>query len=131
MRMNPARLCLVKMNMKWEQGLQSLVLAKPKVALASLGKDGVHRYVDALAEFHMPMNKDDRIYLLLTAPNGNYYFFNYKKGILHTFSSNDAFNTEMREMKDSARQIQVKKGEAYELQLTTEDLVRNFRRRME
>ena len=125
----PATFVLGEMQMTWNSNLQSFVTSSEKVALNSMGRQGIHRYVKALVEFRMPSNKDDRLYLILTADSGHYYYFNYKKGILHVCSNNEDFNKEVAEMSDNARRIEVVKGHPYELQLTTPDIVQAFLRR--
>ena len=117
------------MAMEWNAELQSFASTSNKVALNSMGQQGMHRYIEGLVEFHMPSNKDDRIYMLLTAKSGNYYYFNYKKGILHVYSNNETFNEEVEKMGDKERNIEAVKGQPYELQLTTPELVTFFKRR--
>ncbi|HFA48728.1 MAG TPA: hypothetical protein ENJ95_06905 [Bacteroidetes bacterium] len=128
---SPASFVLGELDMQWNSELQSFTTKKDaKTALNSMGGQGIHRYIKALVEFHMPSNKDDRIYLLLTSNSGSEYYFNYKKGILHVYSSNEEFNQEVENMNEKARTIEAVKGQPYELQLTTPDLVDFFKRRV-
>ena len=125
----PGTFVLGEMEMVWNSELQSFATVNNKIALNSLGQQGMHRYVEGLVEFHIPSNKDDRIYMLLTSKSGNYYYFNYKKGILHVYSNNEAFNQEVEGLGDKGRTVEVVKGQPYELQLTTPELVSFFKRR--
>jgi hypothetical protein len=125
----PGTLVLGELDLRWNPELQSFVHNSPKTALISMDKESIHQFAEVKAEFHNPSNKDDRIYLLLKSPGGHAYYFHFKKGILHTWSSNELYNKTLEEMKLSNRQIEVKKGSPYELQLTTPDLVEYFRRR--
>ena len=125
----PRTFVLGEMQMVWNSELQSFATTSGKVALNSMNGQGIHRYVETLAEFHMPSNKDDRIYLMLKSHSGKYYYFNYKKGILHVYSNNEEFNQEVESMKDGERKIEAIKGQPYELQLTTPDIVNFFLRR--
>jgi hypothetical protein len=121
---------LGEINLQWSQSLQSFISKGQKTALVSMDGDLINKYIEATIEYHNPSNKDDRIYLILKSPNGNSYYFNYKKGILHTYSDNAVFNETIAAMKEKDRIIEAKQGTTYELQLTTPELVEAYRSRI-
>ena len=68
---------------------------------------------------------------MLRTPGNKYYYFNYKKGILHVQSNNPEFNDKVKSMKIKDLTHKIKGGDTYEIQLTTGEIVGGFRRNVE
>ena len=102
--------------MKWDFDYQSFVSIKEKNFLISCDGNRVNQNLKSYIEYKMPSNNDDRLYILIVAPNDYYYFFGYKQGVLNTVSNNTRYNEIITGLKDKDRKF--KKGdEEYELQL--------------
>ncbi len=125
---NPSNFVLAAMDMKWSKKKEAFVGAEKMITLNSINGKEFNRKINATVAFIMPSNEDDRIYLFLQNKNDNYYFLNYKKGILHVQSNNPIFNETVEKMKPKARTVKLPDGKTYEVQLTTPEMVVNFRK---
>jgi len=68
--------------------------------------------------------------ILLMLDDQTYYFFQYRRNYLYTYSSDQQFNTMLTELKDDARVQESKKDEpAYQFMLTNKRKVDEFRDR--
>ncbi|MFT5763666.1 MAG: hypothetical protein ACI8X3_001091, partial [Saprospiraceae bacterium] len=103
--------------MEWNPELQSLISSQEKVGLCSVGGEVINRLLDCYIEFKMPTNGDDRVYVYIKSPSGNFYFFGYKQGILNCVSSNDKFNAEVEGLKKKEKIIKMADGGFYEIAL--------------
>jgi hypothetical protein len=103
--------------MEWNPDLQSLVSSKEKVGVASINGETINRMLEAYVEFKMPTNLDDRLYVYIKSPSGNFYFFGYKQGIMNCASNNPKFNDAVEELKKKEKQFKMEDGEFYEIAL--------------
>ncbi|MEO1259946.1 MAG: hypothetical protein AAFZ15_14225 [Bacteroidota bacterium] len=126
----PNTLTLGHLNMKWDDELQSFITEEKKAVLVNMGKQDLHYFIDAKAEFYMPANKNDQLRLLLHSPNGHFYFFNYMNGMLQTCSSNSAYNDFLINIKEKDTEVEVVKGQPYELQFASAYVVKVFEERL-
>lgn len=126
----PATFTLGQLNMHWDSNLQSFVHTKNKIVLVNMGKEELHYFITAQVEFNMPANKNDQCRLLLQSPNGHFYFFNYMNGILQTCSNNGAYNHYLINMRDKDKEVELIKGQPYELQMASAYVVKMFKERM-
>lgn len=102
--------------MKWDWDYQSFVSIKEKNYVISIDGNRIGQNLKSYIEYKMPSNNDDRLYILIVAPNDYFYFFGYKQGVLNTVSNNTRYNDIIANMKDKERMF--KKGdEQYEIQL--------------
>ena len=121
---------LTELEMTWDADYQSFISSKKQFGLAAIEKKGYHKMIKGAVEFKMPANGEDQFTVLMTSPGGNYYFFNYKNGILSTYSSYAPYNAEVEGMKDKER-ITKLAGGSFELQAGTTQMVSNFKSRAE
>ena len=126
----PATFTIGQLLMKWNAELQSFTTISPKAILVNIDKTYLHCPIEALAEFNMPAHRNDQLRLLITSPNGHYYFFNYMNGLLQTCSDNQAYNDLLINMKEKDLSVEVVKGQPYELQSATASVVHLFRKRI-
>ena len=102
--------------MKWDWDYQSFVSIKEKNYVISIDGNRMGQNLKSYIEYKMPSNNDDRLYILIVAPNDYYYFFGYKQGVLNTVSNNTRYNETVAGLKD--KDLKFKKGdEEYEIQL--------------
>ncbi len=119
---------LTELEMTWDADYQSFISSKKEYGMAAIGTKGYHKMIKGAVEFKMPANGEDQFTVLMTSPGGNYYFFNYKNGILSTHSSYEQYNIEVAGMKDKERIIKLPEG-SFELQAATTQMVSNFKSR--
>lgn len=119
---------LTELDLKWDADYQSFISINPEIGLAALGTKGYHKFVKGAIEYKMPASGEDQLTLLLTSPGGNYYFFDYKNGILTTHSSYEPYNLAVAGLKTKERIVKAADG-TYELQAATPQAVANFRSR--
>jgi hypothetical protein len=112
--------------MEWNPELQSLISSQEKVGLCSVGGEVINRLLDCYVEFKMPTNEDDRVYIYIKSPSGNFYFFGYKQGILNCVSSNDKFNAEVEALKKKEKVIKMDDGGFYEIALVDQGSAQMF-----
>jgi hypothetical protein len=79
----------------------------------------------------MPGNEDDRMYIYFKMPDGTYYFFGYRMGILSLVSNSVRFMDAFREIKVSDTIIQMPDGETYEMQEVDPITATRFLRRIQ
>lgn len=125
---NTSSLVLADMNMKWSNVREAFITTGEELVLNSINGKEYNRKIKAIAAFMMPSNEDDRIYMILRTNSKNYYYLNYKKGILHVQSNNALFNDTVEGMKEKALTTKLPDGKTYVIQLTTPEAVANFRR---
>lgn len=121
---------LTELELTWDADYQSFISSKKEMGLAAIGTKGYHKLIKGAVEFKMSANGEDQFTVLMTSPGGNYYFFNYKNGILSTYSSYEQYNVEVANMKDKERTIKLSGG-SFELQAATTQMVSNFKSRAE
>lgn len=128
---NKSDFVLAEMPMQWNEQNQLFISTDEQIALSAIGGESFNKMVSANVAFITPTNEDDRFYIILNSPNKNYYYFNFKKGILHVDSSNPLFIQEIEKMDAKSRKFKGLDKKEIDLQLTTKDLVNNFRRQFE
>ncbi|MBS1648002.1 MAG: hypothetical protein JST67_11740 [Bacteroidetes bacterium] len=75
-----------------------------KIGVANLFKTEIYRYVNGYVQIKKQKAGDILdIYFELDA--GNWYYFNYYKGVMSTVSSNPAFNTAVKEVKEKKQKV--------------------------
>ena len=120
-----------RMAMKWDPDYQSFITREPKSELTSIAGEPIQKQVTCYAEFKMPTNEDDRIYLYIKSPSDYYYYFDYRQGILSVVSNNTKFNDEIINMKEKERIIKMPDGENYEIQPINPGTAEMFIRRIQ
>jgi hypothetical protein len=89
-------------KMKWNKDTRSYT-SSGKIGIGNINKTQVNKYVDGRIELIKKRGGDIlNIYLELD-PN-NWYYFNYTRGTMLAVSSNEAFNTALKELKPEKRE---------------------------
>ncbi len=125
-KFNPYTFLFSDLPMVWSSDLQSLVSSEKEVGVASVGGVGINKKLECYVEFKMPSNMDDRLYLYIKAPMGNYYFFGFKQGILNVTSNNTTFMDELFSLKKKEMFIKMDDGEMYEITAVEPSTARIF-----
>lgn len=118
-------LFITDMKMKWDKDRKSYV-SEGKIGIGNINKTQVNKYVDGRIEIGKRRTGDEiNIYLEIDA--ANWYYFNYSRGFMQAISSNESFNTIIKELKSDKREMKTPKGEmAYKFNLSTERKKRDF-----
>lgn len=113
-------LFLNDVKMKWNKETRSYT-SYGKLGIGNINKTQINKYVDGRVEIIKKRGGDIlNIYLELDA--NNWYFFNYTRGTMLAISSNEAFNTAIKELKPEKRQKdgdKEKKEPNYNFNITT------------
>jgi hypothetical protein len=92
-------------------------------------KKPLYRYLKGKVEFQRKRS-GDVMTILLMLDDQTYWFFQYTRNYLYTYSSSAEFNTMISELKDDKRQFPGKKGAPdYQYILTNKRKVDDFRDR--
>ncbi len=112
--------------MKWDPDYQSFVTSGSRIGLASIKGELFNYSYKGYVEFKMPTNEDDRVYIYLETPSGNFYYFGFKAGILNMTSNNEDYLKAFDGLKAKELVKKMKDGETYEIQLVPETIARTF-----
>lgn len=119
-------------KMKWNKETRSYT-SYGKIGISNINKSQINKYVDGRVEIIKKRGGDIlNIYLELDA--NNWYFFNYTRGTMLAVSSNEAFNTAIKELKPEKRQKdgdKEKKEPNYNFNITTAAKKTQFLRKTE
>jgi hypothetical protein len=89
-------------KMKWNKDTRSYT-SSGKLGIGNINKTQINKFVDGRVEIIKKRGGDIlNIYLELDA--NNWYYFNYTRGTMLAVSSNEAFNTILKELKPEKRQ---------------------------
>lgn len=124
------QIVLTDVNLYWNSATNSYISRGP-IGVMSLGKNPVNRYMKGHLEL-IRRRSGDVISLYLEITPMQYYFFDYRNGIMQSVSSDNEFNSRINETKQEKR-VMSKPGldENYEFVISTNRRVIDFLRRME
>ncbi len=121
-------LVFADLEMEWnakDEAWQS----KGLLGLGTVLKKPVYRYLKGKVEFQRKRS-GDVMTVLIMLDDQTYWFFQYARNYMYTFSSSAEFNTLISELKDDKRQFAGKKGAPdYQFILTNKRKVDDFRDR--
>ncbi|MCB9189454.1 MAG: hypothetical protein H6599_09275 [Flavobacteriales bacterium] len=103
-----AQLYLADVEFIWDKDRNAYV-SKGKIGLANVGKDQIFKQLDGqIAIYKRPTG--DEISILLKLDDNNYYYFNYKRGLFQTYSTNEDYNNVILETKKDKTKFNAPKG---------------------
>jgi hypothetical protein len=109
---------------KWDANKKAFV-SYGDIGIANINKKQVMKYVKGKVVISKRLTGND-ITIYLQLDEKNYYYFNYKRGLMQVFSSNEEFNTEISETKKDDTKFKVKDMVDYQFMLGTEQQVKPF-----
>jgi hypothetical protein len=116
-----------KLPMLWNKDYQSFLSAKSKISLNSINKAIFNKEVEAYVEFRKYREEEDGLTLYLVAPNGLYYYFNYRNSILSTCSDDEQYMSLLGDMSDKELKKKVKgRDDDYEIQRVSISRAKQF-----
>lgn len=119
-----------EVKFKWNQQ-EKAYRSFGKIGISNLGKDQINKYVDGHIEI-VKKRSGDIVTIYLEVDKNNWFFFNYTRGILQVISSDNDFNTIIKETKPDKRKAKAEKGQqAYQFMYSSEKKKRDFLRSFE
>lgn len=103
------KMVLSDVKMKWNSELNAFK-SFGKIGITNFNKEQVNKYVEG-GIMLSKRRSGDILEILLKMDANNWYYFNYRRGLMKVISSNEEFNTKLKEMKRSDRKYQNAKGE--------------------
>jgi len=102
-------------TMKWNQRSKSYI-SVGKLGLGNVNKNQINKFVDGKIQLERKRG-GDILHIYFELDGGNWYYFKYVNGIMLAISSNDAFNTIIKELKDDKKKAETVKGKSYRFTL--------------
>lgn len=90
------------LKMKWNKDTRSYT-SSGKIGIANIDKTQINKYVDGRIEI-IKKRGGDILNIYIEMDSGNWYYFNYSRGTMLAVSSNEAFNTALKELKPDKRE---------------------------
>lgn len=88
------KIFLTELNMVWDEESGSFVSEGP-IGIGTIGETQIFRYVDGKVQIEKKRSGDElKVYLELDEKN--WYYFEYKRGVMQAVSSSDEFNDEIQ-----------------------------------
>lgn len=121
---------LANVDLQWNAS-ENAYVSKGKISLANLNKKQVFKQMNGKVVVNKRKTGDEMsIYLQLD--ENNFYYFNYKRGLMQAFSTNTDFNSIIEETKKDKTKFKGKKDEEdYQYMLSTKTKAIGFRRKFE
>jgi hypothetical protein len=109
---------------KWNPDKKAFV-SYGDIGISNINKKQIMKYVKGKVVVSKRLTGND-ITIYLQLDEKNYYYFNYKRGLMQVFSSNEEFNTEISETKKDDTKFKVKDMVDYQFMLGTIQQVKPF-----
>ena len=124
------RLVFNEVKFKWNEELNTFKSFGP-LGLSNSGKFEINKYVNG-GIMITKKRSGDIVNIYLEVDAKTWYFFSYRRNLMKVISSNEEFNTQIKEMKRDDRKYDAKKGEqAFTYMFGLEKDVRDFKRDFE
>lgn len=121
------RLFLNDVKLNWVEDINSYK-SFGKIGISNINKEEVNKYVDGKIMI-TKKRSGDLVDILLEVDANTWYFFSYRRGLMKVISSNEVFNTQIKELKRDKRKYQNAKGEEpFTYMFGTEKDKRDFER---
>ncbi len=103
------RFFLSNIKLKWVEEINSYK-SFGKIGISNINKEEVNKLVDGKVMITKKRG-GDIIDILLEIGNDTWYYFSYQRGLMKVISSNEEFNTQIKELKKDKRRYNHQKGE--------------------
>ncbi len=124
------RLVFSDVKFKWHEELNAFKSFGP-IGITNINKEEVNKYVNG-AIMITKKRSGDIIDILLEVDANTWYYFSYRRNLMKVISSNEDFNTQIKELKKDKRRYDNAKGEEpFTFMFGTEREKRDFERDFE
>jgi hypothetical protein len=118
-------LMLTDLKMKWNDSTDSYI-SRGIIGLGSVNKYQVNKSLEGYVEI-IKKRSGDVLNIYMEASDKKWFFFNYQRGLMQAISSNDEFNTIIKEVKPAKRKLKAEKGKApYQYIISSERKKKSF-----
>ena len=93
-------------------------ISEGMLGLGNIQKNEIFRYMTGVIKIEKKRG-NDILDIYLEADGNTWYYFTFYKGNMLAVSSNEAFNTEIKELKSKNKKMDVEKGPSYHFDATT------------
>ena len=97
-----------------------------KIGISNIKKKQIMKYVTGKIVVSKRITGNE-IIVYLELDDKNHYYFNYKRGLMQVYSTNEEFNTEISETKKDETKFKVKDMEDFQFMLGSEKQVKSFK----
>ena len=102
-----------------------------KLGISNIGNKQINKYVNGRVEL-LKKRSGDALTIYLEIDRKNWYFFTYTRGMMQAISSDEEFNTAIKETKPDKRKSKAGRGkESYTFMYSTERKKRDFLRKFD
>ena len=124
------KLVFSHLKLKWNQPTRSFISQGP-IVVSNIGKNQLNKAFSGFVELEKSRS-GDAFSVYLMAGSKQWYYFNFKSGVLQTLSSSDVYNTELMSIKAEKRLLNdPEKGGRYEFTISTRRKMVDFLRKMQ
>ncbi|HEV7230598.1 MAG TPA: hypothetical protein VGO45_04675 [Bacteroidia bacterium] len=93
-------------KMKWNQKTKSFI-SSGKIGIGNINKNQLNKMVDGKIALERKRT-GDILHIYIQVEDGKWYYFEYNRGIMNVISSDDAWNTIIKDMKSDKRESKEK-----------------------
>jgi hypothetical protein len=104
-------------------------LSEGKIGVGNILKTEIFRYMDGIVQIKKE-KRGDVMDIYLEADPNTWYYFTYSKGRMLAVSSNEQFNTSLKELKSKSKKMTVEKGPSYSFDVTSKTKKDDFLRKL-
>jgi hypothetical protein len=97
-------------KMRWNTKTKSFI-SVGKIGIANINKTQINKFVDGKIQLVKKRGASDQLFIYLELDANTWYFFQYQNNLLMALSSDEAFNTVIKELKDDKKEMKTEKGE--------------------
>jgi len=97
-----------------------------KIGISNIKKKQIMKYVTGKIVVSKRITGNE-IIVYLELDDKNHYYFNYKRGLMQVYSTNEEFNTEISETKKDETKFKVKDMVDFQFMLGSEKQVKSFK----
>ncbi|MFN6038261.1 MAG: hypothetical protein ACK452_07325 [Bacteroidota bacterium] len=112
-------------NFNYDGRLKSFI-SSGKIGLGNILKNEINRLVPGMIKIDKMKSGGDKLTIYLEIDNSTWYYFEYFKGVMKTYSSNKEFNEIIKELKAKKRKQSIEKGPSFQFTLGSEKLRNTF-----
>jgi hypothetical protein len=106
-------------KMRWNTKTKSFI-SEGKIGIGNINKTQINKFVEGKVQLVKKKGFSDILTVYLELDANTWYFFTYQNGMMQGLSSDEAFNTVLKELKDDKREMKVEKGQpAYKFNIAS------------
>jgi hypothetical protein len=97
-------------KMRWNTKTKSFI-SEGKIGVGNINKTQINKFVDGKIQLVKKKGFSDILTIYLEVDANTWYYFTYQNGMMQGLSSDESFNTILKELKDDKREMKTEKGQ--------------------